>query len=119
MVNFTPPAAVPPAKEPLYTFICRTDKRRGRPAAGIRFEIVEAVLRHSAVLGSIWNVQIAGHFPLRLLSAHNSSMTSFAEQSQQMPAIRDGVKSISWYISAIRNGEKVIRLTAKVNLQVQ
>jgi len=35
VVNFTPPAAVPPGKEPLYTISCRPDRRRGRPAAGI------------------------------------------------------------------------------------
>jgi hypothetical protein len=46
-------------------------------------------------------------------------MTSFAEQSQQIPAIRDGVKSISRYISAKRKGEKIIRLTVKVKSRVQ
>jgi len=76
------------------------------PSLGFEFGIVDAVVRHSAVSGGIWNVQIPGHFPLRLPPAHNSSMTSFVEQSQQMPAIKDGVKSISRYISAKRERGK-------------
>jgi hypothetical protein len=72
VVNFTSPAAMPPGKSPCTdSVVSRIDAGKG-PSPGNEFEIFDAVLPHSAMLGGIWNVQTAGHFPLRLTPAQHS-----------------------------------------------